>query len=584
MFAAGDMDINCISGHQTFLKDCYLFIKSYNVRSNKFHQNFISYKILTLHKFHLVALVFWGLFMNNINSTAQVSYLPYSYQFYQKFNREAYSSPANFHTSLKPFVISDFGAMQQKYDSLMTPRPVDTLKGLIYQLWFNRHLLSESNKDYTIYFDILPDVLVGQQLNPKVGTSLNTRGVQMGGTVGKNFFFYSSLYENQARFADYINKHINFTLPPMVPGQAYDRSLPKSDWAYVTGLIGYKINSNISVQMGEDKTFIGDGYRSVLLSDNAAPYPLLRLNVNVRKNIQYTAMWAYLEDNRAPQFNSFYNWRRKWGAFHYIDWNINQKASLGFFNAIITQEANDSGVGHGFDLNYINPILFTSSIQPSNTKDVLDHTLLGLNAKYNLLKKTTLYGQFLIDQTTQISFGKRNAWQIGIRGSDLFTLSRLNYLFEYNTAKPYTYSNNATIVNYAHFSESLAHPFGANFKEFVALLNYSIKRFDFQIQFENSKQGLDKKANNVLLNYGSNIVRANNANLPSGDINTTGQGLATTLNYLEGVVSYLINPKYNLRIELSGLIREQKNTLITSNTTLISLGLRSSFRNIYHDF
>ena len=114
--------------------------------------------------------------------------------------------------------------------------------------------------------------------------------------------------------------------------------------------------------MGEDKTFIGDGYRSILLSDYASAYPLLRLTADISPNVQYMAMWAYMEDRNAVQFNAFQNFRRKWGAFHYIDWNINNKASLGFFNALITEEANDQGNGHGFDINYINPYFFVSSL------------------------------------------------------------------------------------------------------------------------------------------------------------------------------------------------------------------------------
>lgn len=516
----------------------------------------------------------------------QITHLPYSYQFYQKLNKEAYSAPSNFHSSLKPYVIADSSDIGQKYNKLITPKPIDTTKGIIYQLLFNRHLLEQKTADYSIYLDFLPDFQLGHQTSSKASLWLNTRGIQVGGTVGKDFFFYTSLYENQGVLPDYENSYIKATsensdrnTPGMVPGQAYDRSLPKSDWAYVTALIGYNINKNVSVQMGEDKTFIGDGYRSVLLSDFAAPYPLLRLNVSLCKNVQYTAMWAYLEDQRAKQFNVYGNNRRKWGVFHYVDWNINSKASLGFFNALIAEEATDGGVGHGFDLNYINPLYFSSSLHASSSTVPADHTLLGLNAKFNLLKKTTLYGQILIDQTTQLGFGQRSAFQLGIRGSDLFTAKRLNYLLEYNTAKPFTYSSQYPIVNYTQLSEPLAHPFGANFKEWVALLNYSIGRFDFQGQIDEAKYGLNNS-----LNYGKNILISNTINLPSSNINITGQGLATTLHYAEGTIAFLLNPKYNLRLEAGLLIREEKNIQTTTKTTQFTFGIRSSFRNLYHDF
>jgi hypothetical protein len=157
---------------------------------------------------------------------------------------------------------------------------------------------------------------------------------------------------------------------------------------------------------------------------------------------------------------------------------------------------------------------------------------------------------------------------------------RLNYLFEFNSAKPYTYSNAVSINSYAHFREPLGHPFGANFKEWLSLINYSIKRFDFQAQFMYSKYGLDQNG----FNYGKNIVLVNNSNIPQDNTGTIGQGLETTLKYAEGTIAYVLNPKYNLRLELTALLRKEANSLSENKTTHISIGLKGSFRNLYHDF
>ncbi|RYF17554.1 MAG: gliding motility protein RemB, partial [Flavobacteriales bacterium] len=53
---------------------------------------------------------------------------------------------------------------------------------------------------------------------------------------------------------------------------------------------------------------------------------------------------------------------------------------------------------------------------------------------------------------------------------------------------------------------------------------------------------------------------------------------------LQGKVAYLLNPKYNLRLELGGIVRQEKNSLATHNTAMVTFGLRSSFRNLYYDF
>jgi hypothetical protein len=510
---------------------------------------------------------------------AQLIYQPYSYQFYQKLNTAEYSPATSLHTAVKPYFIADSNAVRRAYDSLMISNVNDTARSWLHRALFTEHGVSIKNKEYTFYADYLTDLQAGRDLINKQTTYLNTRGYQAGGTVGANFFFYTSGYENQGKFANYEAAYITKT--GMIPGQAYDRNfLGYNDWSYVTAMMGYAPSKNFNIALGEDKTFIGDGYRSILLSDYATPYPLLRLTFNLGKNVQYMAMWSYMEDQNAVQFNSFGNNRRKWGAFHYIDWNITNRASIGFFNAIIDEEANDQGKLHGFDVNYVDPIYFSSSLGPSGAGTAPDHTLIGFNGKYKILDKTTIYGQLLFDQSlsaTDNSSG--NAWQLGFKGSDLLKVKGLNYLVEYNTVAPYTYSNQNPIVNYTQFSEPLGDPLGANFKELLGIINYSIGRFDLQGEADYAKYGLN--VGNI--NYGQEITLADNINIPAGGV-TTGQGLATTLKYAEGTVAYIINPKYNFRLEIGAILRQEKNSQTNTKTALLTIGLRSSFRDLYHDF
>lgn len=519
-----------------------------------------------------------GLLFFVCTAQAQWMYQPYSYQFYQKLDNAVYSPKNNLHTSLKPYLITDSSALRPLYDSLMLNRSDNTGKSWLYRKLFREHLISVTDKDYTFYMDYLPDLQYGKEFKEPKTVWLNTRGYQLGGTIGSNFFFYTSGYENQGKFANYETAYINKV--GMIPGQSYDKSYGKDtkDWSGVTALIGYMPSKSITIALGQDKTFIGDGYRSVLLSDYAVAYPLLRFTADLGKHVQYMAMWTYMEDQTAQQFNSFSNNRRKWGAFHYIDWNISSRVSVGFFNALVAEEANDQGQYHGFDINYINPIFFVSSLGPATPAP--DHTLFGFNAKYKVLSKTTIYGQFLSDQASATgNSSSRNAWQLGLRGSDLFKVQKLNYLFEYNISKPYTYAAQYPIVNYTELNEPLADPLGANFKEAVGILNYTLGRFDFQGQINYAKYGL----NTGNINYGKDIMLPDNSNLPAVS-GSTGQGLATTLKYAEGTIAYILNPKYNLRLEIGGLLRQESNSQSDTRTAMIVFGLRSTFRNLYHDF
>lgn len=508
---------------------------------------------------------------------AQSEYQPYSYQFYQKLDKAIYSPDTRIHSSLKPLFVDD-SLIRPVYDSLMN---YGTDTGSRHRSWVRRkvldeHLFDVRQPDYTFFADYLPDLTLGRDFSGQKNAWLNTRGFQAGGTVGGKFYFYTSGFENQAVFPNYLDNYINQV--GMIPGQAFDKSYGKStkDWSYVTALMSYTPCKAVNLTLGEDKNFIGDGYRSVLLSDFAAPYPFFKVTLKFG-NVEYMAMWAYMEDQGAQQFNSFSNNRRKWGAFHYIDWNVTNRLSLGFFNALIAEEADDQGKLHGFDVNYIDPIFFSSSLGPSGT--AADHTLFGFNGKYEVLAKTVVYGQFLVDQGPVGAGNSTNAWQLGFRGYDLFGAKALNYLFEYNTASPYTYSSPYPIVNYAQLDEPLAHPFGANFREWLGILNYSIGRFDLQGQLNYARYGVDDS--NV--NYGKNIQAGNTQNVPGGNI-STGQGVATSFKYAEGTVAYVINPKTNLRVEIGGLVREEKNSLSDTKTALFTVGLRSSFRDLYHDF
>ena len=510
---------------------------------------------------------------------AQGTYIPYSYQYSQKFNDVVYSPATSLHTSLKPFILDS--ALKPRYDELNNVGVDSTRKGWVLRKIFNEHLFDVKTKDYTFYGDYLTDFEAGRDLKNKFNTNVNTRGFQFGGTVGNNFFFYTSGYENQAKFAPYYTNIIN--AENFVPGQAFARQLSGSskDWSYVTAIISYSPIKQLNITLGEDKTFIGDGYRSLLLSDFAAAYPLLRLTANLGK-VQYMMQWAYLEDQNAKQVAVFGNNRRKWGVFHYLDWNITNRASVGFFNALIAEETNDQGQYHPFDINYVNPLFFSAS---TGQKFLQDNVLAGFTAKYKVFDKTTVYAQLLLDHfklsdfTSSANQDNTNGVQIGVRGADIFRIKDLNYIIEYNSVKPYTYASQQPIVDYTQYNESLADPLGANFKEYIGIVNYSYKRFDFMAELEYARFGLDPAPN---ADFGGDITKP----LINTSVLTTvnGQGLPARLKYGEATAGYIINPKTNLKLELGYIYRTETYPTVESKTSFITFGIKSSFRSLYHDF
>ncbi|WP_410222099.1 gliding motility protein RemB [Pedobacter sp.] len=522
------------------------------------------------------------------NVQAQISTpnqnIPLDYQFYQKLNRSVYDTKNKFHSSIRGFY-SDDSLLEKQYDSLMR-YGTDTLnrRSWVHRKLFQEHLIQVENEEYRVYADFLPDFQIGRDFQTNRTTWLNTRGFQVGGNIGKTFSFYLNGFEDQGKFPNYINDFI--VKNQVVPGQSFGKlGTDKQDWTYVTALLSYTPSKYVNFALGYDKNFIGDGYRSVLLSDVASNYSFFRIRASLG-SVQYQTIFAYMLDPGAPKLTTDRRLgdRGKWMAAHYVDWNVTNRLSLGFFQAVTWADAEVEGK-RGFDFNYVHPFIFLRSVESTNTTSP-DKMRLGFNAKYEILEKTAVYGQFMFDEFTAKEFFSNkgywaNKWavQLGFRGSDLFNVPALNYLAEFNTARPYTYAHFDRMSNYSQYNQPLAHPYGANFRETLGLLNYSFKRFDFQGQLLYANYGLDGAGEN----YGKDIFKNYNTRVADYG-NHIGQGLSTDLYIIQGKIAYLLNPKYNLKLELAGTYRQEKNSKWNNKTNWVTFGLRSSFRNIYYDF
>ena len=525
-------------------------------------------------------------------------YQPYSFQFYQKFDKYVYDPQTRFHSSLKPYFADD-SLLKAPLDSFFNIGAETRKRSWIRRVVRTQHLIQVNKEDFTFYGDFLPDYSIGRDLSGNKTTWQDSKGFQFGGTIGKKFSFYTSAYENQASFPDFLNRYIQKT--KVVPGQGLSNSYANNsnkntDYSYVTAIASYSPNKYVNFTLGQDKIFIGDGYRSMLLSDFATNYPLFKITANLG-NVQYSAIYTSMQEPNANRLSYDAGFRKKGGVFHYLDWNVNNRLSFGFFDAVIWAAKDDLGNPRGFDLNYINPFIFIRPLERNNGSP--DNALVGFTSKYKISKGATVYGQFILDELEVKNFisnkgSVRNKWgaQLGVRGANLFNVERLNYLAEYNVARPFTYTSrpygnsNATIIgNYGHYSEPLAHPFGANFREFVTILSYSISKIDFYGKVNYGMYGLDLNGDY----YGKDIYRTyTSAVKHPGEVDGNGhqiaQGLKTDLLYLDGRVSYLLNPKYNLRLELGAVVRNESNDLANNQTKWLTFGIRSSFRNLYYDF
>lgn len=483
------------------------------------------------------------------------------------------SDSANYHSSMRDYMITP---------TLDLPHDDSRKRSWFHRKLFQEHLLEYNHDDYNLYLSFLPDFQVGRSSDN--GTLwLNGRGVTAGGRLGKHFTFRAEVFENQGKFPAYVDR-FNRTYN-IVPGQGEYKSYSGGkafDYPSASGLLSYTPSKFVNFQLGYDRNFIGDGYRSMLLSDVPYNYPFLKITAGAGR-LKYSVMWAQFIDQSQPRFSYQNGYRKKWGVFHYLDWNATDKLSIGLFESVIWQDADSSGK-RGFDASYLIPVAFLRPVEFSVGSP--DNALMGLNLKYAFTKNSVLYGQFMLDELKLKEITSGKGWwgnkfggQLGFRSNNIFKVPDLNVLTEINAARPYTFAQKNSLTSYGHYNQPLAHPLGANFVEWVSIADYRYKRWFFRGEVQLAKYGLDT-ANT---NFGKNIFKSYDTR-PNEYGNKIGQGVKTNLSNLNCTIAYLLNPKYNLRLEASVTARTEKNNLFRERELIFSFGLRSSFRQLYYDF
>ena len=510
---------------------------------------------------------------------AQQIPIAYDYNVYNKINDTLYSTHQRLHTAIKSFLVSDT-VIQNAFDQLLSKKYKPESRNILIRKFFNEHLVEYNQTDYSLYLDFFPDFQLGKDFSGHQSTWLNSRGAQLGGRIGKKFTFQSSLYETQGKFPPYLSKFM--VQKSVIPGQGYTQPNNKNAFDFFSSdaLFSYTASKVFTAQVGYGKNFIGDGYRSLLLSDNAFNYPFIKLITTVGP-LRLVNIWSELTDLHASSgINDSSAFPKKTAIFQYLDWSVNNHFTIGFFQNIMIAP-KDFGVG------YLNPLISLRSVNFDQSSP--GKLLIGFNGSYKFGNKYALYGQLVINEfVAKEVFSSHGTWlnkqgyQLGIKGFNLFNVKHLNFITEYNSARPFMYSANNVLLNYGHYQQSLADPLGANFREAIAIVSYTFKRFDFRAQFNYAFYGLDNAAQ-PLISAGQDIYKPYTQRVRDNGY-YIGSGIATKLFFVDLKTAYTLNYKNNFRVELSYINRNEKNSLSSSKTSYFSIGLRGSFKNIYYDF
>lgn len=435
---------------------------------------------------------------------------------------------------------------------------------------FHENFLNVDTVGFRISIDPLFDLEYEKDILSGSRYYTNTRGIRLFGALGNDLYFESSYYESQAKFPGYLNDFINGNL--IVPGQGAIRSFNYFDYSNSTGVLHYEFRKFLWFTFGHGKFFIGDGYRSVLLSDNSFNYPFFSINSTFGK-ISYTRVMAELMSDWLPPVNEPFGVReKKLAGFNILTYMPAHWFHFYLFEGNIWQYPNSSK-NINFNYNFLNPVIYTNSL--ISNPDF--KTLIGTGFKLNALSAVQFYGQFAIDKLDKtIDYNSHFAWQAGIKYCNAMTIKNMFLQIEYNAAQPKAYTDDQKILDYSHYLQPLANPLGTDFNEWVCIFHYNLRRFNFDAKFNISKYG-DKSI--VPVNKDPGYIYNYNFNSPF-----IGLGPYTDLKYSDYKVDFLLNPKTNLRIEAGFIARDSKTGNTNFNSSYFYFGLKTSLINKYYDF
>ncbi|MBL7710201.1 MAG: hypothetical protein JNJ86_14090 [Chitinophagaceae bacterium] len=425
-------------------------------------------------------------------------------------------------------------------------------------------------KDFDLVINPVIQYTVSKEQDNDQDLFLNTRGVSLRGRIANKVGFAAYLTDNQERSPLYVQQFISSR--DAVPGNGFYKDFKAAggvDYFDARGYITFNAAKYIDITFGYDKNFIGNGQRSLFLSDFSNNTLFLKLNTRIWK---FNYQNIFMELNSAARFAADILLPKKYAAMHHLDIAVSKRVNIGLFEGVVF------GRRDKFDFGYLNPVIFYRSIEQQNGS--FDNSVVGLDFKANLPHRLQVYGQLSLDEFKLSEIKNNKGWwankwgiQLGAKYIDAFGIPNLDLQVEHNRVRPFTYSHRDSIANYTHYNQPLAHPLMANFQEFIGVARYQpAPKWLAIAKLMYYQQGRDSSA----ASYGSNIFLPNTPPYRTSEYGfDIGSGWKTNVFYASLLLSYEF--RENLFVELNALYRKQETVtapLTSANTSVISLGVR----------
>jgi hypothetical protein len=355
--------------------------------------------------------------------------------------------------------------------------------------------------------------------------------------------------------------------------------------------LAYKPSEHFELFAGRGKHFIGEGYRSVFLSDFASNYNYFRADASVWK-LKY--MMLYTQMRQTSDYPSAVKpLSNKYSSVHYLSVNLTKWWSIGAFECVVW-ESEDSAQRREIDINYLNPVIFFRPVEYGLGSS--DNYLLGFSSTVRPATGWSIYAQVLLDEflfgevtaplRRSISgdstirsgyWANKQAYQLGVKVLEPFNWANSSALAEVNIVRPFTYGHSNPRQSYTHLNQPLAHPLGANFVEWVQVLTWQPQRWRFALVSSFARKGYSTQqyfmGEDLLI---SNVERNQNEREYG---NWLLQGRRVDVAQVRLIAGYTLIEAWNLRAEAIVHYRLERRPIQKNEMVYFGLGLKTALWN-----
>lgn len=487
------------------------------------------------------------------------------------FQKQALNEDLEFHSGIKPY-----RQVEIEMDSL---NPVFFDSSFIKNQNF-RLSVGNWKKEKKVQFEFYPliNMSTGLEFNNNHGNEF-IYDLGLGAGFKSNFGKKLSLELNYrydlARFTQ--NEDSLATNFGVISGSVIDKQegVHRSSH-FIDGYLSYSPIKYFNFRLGYGRHFIGEGYRSMFMSDNGNPYPYFNIQTQIWR-LKYVNIFAWQKDFRGELYDG-HNSRNKFSSSHYLSLNAFKGFNIGIFETVIWQ-ARDTMVNRGIEVNYLNPIIFFRPVEYSIGS--ADNVILGLSLSYKFLKKYQFYYQWSIDEflLREIRAGKgwwanKFGMQGGFKAFEPFDWKGVFFQVEFNWVRPFTYAHKNSIQAHGNRNLPISHIKGANFHEILLRFNKSWGRLNLYTHFIYNQYGSDTDS----VSYGGNIFKSYE-DRDSDYGHKTGQGIKNNLFLAKVSLNYLLFPESALTMELGYELRVNQNQFKTDMSNYIFVSLKSNLWN-----